>query len=226
MNTRMWIQIKLLWKFLKFYLFIYFKDVWAGSASTVFFSFVQYCSFVYSVVDLFCCHFSNFNTFFSGALCSKCSPPEDVFKVIFWLGYCNSMMNPVIYGFSSKEFKRAFRNILTCKCRQKSHSFKQIQRYSFYDHQERSNSNFSSPNEKMKAFKNNISEDCLEERESDSGTPSLRSHRNPDLDLNYLPLGKCYLTANAPSFDSESVSISDNVLEELREEQQKPTDDE
>ena len=42
----MWIQIKLLWKILEFYLYIYFKDVWAGSTSTVCFSFVQYCSFI------------------------------------------------------------------------------------------------------------------------------------------------------------------------------------
>lgn len=53
MNTRMWIQIKPFWKCLRFYLYIYFKDVWAGSASTVCFSFVQYCSFVYSVVGCF-----------------------------------------------------------------------------------------------------------------------------------------------------------------------------
>lgn len=153
-------------------------------------------------------------------MCSKCSPPEDLFKVIFWLGYCNSMMNPVIYGFSSKEFKRAFRNILSCKCR-KSQRFRQIQRYSFYDHHERSNSNFSSPNEKMKSLKLNVSNDFI--RESDSGTPSLRSHQNADLDLNYLPPhDKSFLSTNPQSFDSESVSISDNVLEDLREEQQKP----
>lgn len=165
------------------------------------------------------CWFPFFLVLPLGALCSKCSPPEDLFKVIFWLGYCNSMMNPVIYGFSSKEFKRAFRNILGCKCR-KSQRFKQIQRYSFYDHHERSNSNFSSPNEKIKSLKHNISDDCM--RESDSGTPSLRSHRNADLDLNYLPPSdKCYLSTNPQSFDSESVSISDNVLEELKEEQQK-----
>lgn len=163
-----------------------------------------------------------FDVFFllSGALCSECSPPEDLFKVIFWLGYCNSMMNPVIYGFSSKEFKRAFRNILSCKCR-KSQRFRQIQRYSFYDHHERSNSNFSSPNEKMKSLKLNVSNDFI--RESDSGTPSLRSHQNADLDLNYLPPhDKSFLSTNPQSFDSESVSISDNVLEDLREEQQKP----
>lgn len=166
------------------------------------------------------CWFPFFLVLPLGALCSKCSPPEDLFKVIFWLGYCNSMMNPVIYGFSSKEFKRAFRNILSCKCK-KSQRFRQIQRYSFYDHHERSNSNFSSPNEKMKSLKLNVSNDFI--RESDSGTPSLRSHQNADLGLNYLPPhDKSFLSTNPQSFDSESVSISDNVLEDLREEQQKP----
>lgn len=73
----------------------------------------------------------------------------------------------------------------------------------------------------MKSLKLNVSNDFI--RESDSGTPSLRSHQNADLDLNYLPSqDKSFLSTNPQSFDSESVSISDNVLEDLREEQQKP----
>ncbi|KAK3095315.1 hypothetical protein FSP39_013127 [Pinctada imbricata] len=52
-----------------------------------------------------------------GVLCQECHIPDLLFKVIFWLGYCNSMMNPVIYGFSSREFKRAFKKILHCQHR-------------------------------------------------------------------------------------------------------------
>ncbi|ESO99050.1 hypothetical protein LOTGIDRAFT_142302, partial [Lottia gigantea] len=54
-----------------------------------------------------------------GSLCPVCEIPEDLFKVIFWLGYCNSLMNPVIYACSSREFKRAFKRILTCKFRRR-----------------------------------------------------------------------------------------------------------
>lgn len=40
-----------------------------------------------------------------------------MFKVVFWLGYFNSCLNPIIYPCSSKEFKRAFVRILGCQCR-------------------------------------------------------------------------------------------------------------
>ncbi|XP_073423955.1 alpha-1B adrenergic receptor [Dendrobates tinctorius] len=42
-------------------------------------------------------------------------PPIIVQKVIFWLGYFNSCLNPIIYPCSSKEFKRAFIRILKCQ---------------------------------------------------------------------------------------------------------------
>ncbi|XP_041121546.1 alpha-1B adrenergic receptor-like [Polyodon spathula] len=45
--------------------------------------------------------------------------PDTVFKVIFWLGYFNSCLNPIIYPCSSKEFKRAFLRILKCQCRRR-----------------------------------------------------------------------------------------------------------
>ncbi|MEQ2185121.1 hypothetical protein GOODEAATRI_014964 [Goodea atripinnis] len=38
---------------------------------------------------------------------------------IFWLGYFNSCINPMIYPCSSKEFQRAFTRILKCQCHQK-----------------------------------------------------------------------------------------------------------
>lgn len=40
-----------------------------------------------------------------------------MFNVVFWLGYFNSCLNPIIYPCSSKEFKRAFLRILGCQCR-------------------------------------------------------------------------------------------------------------
>lgn len=52
----------------------------------------------------------------TGSLFSALKPPETIFKVIFWLGYFNSCLNPIIYPCSSKEFKRAFIQILRCQC--------------------------------------------------------------------------------------------------------------
>ncbi|RWS31057.1 putative G-protein coupled receptor No9-like protein [Leptotrombidium deliense] len=42
--------------------------------------------------------------------------PEIVLTIFYWLGYFNSAVNPVIYGLFSRDFRRAFKNIV-CKCR-------------------------------------------------------------------------------------------------------------
>ncbi|XP_063303849.1 alpha-1B adrenergic receptor [Pelobates fuscus] len=49
-------------------------------------------------------------------------PPETLRKVIFWLGYFNSCINPIIYPCSSKEFKRAFIRILKCQWGSRRHA--------------------------------------------------------------------------------------------------------
>uniref|UniRef100_A0AAQ5XCM6 G-protein coupled receptors family 1 profile domain-containing protein n=1 Tax=Amphiprion ocellaris TaxID=80972 RepID=A0AAQ5XCM6_AMPOC len=41
-----------------------------------------------------------------GSFNSSLRPPETFFKVIFWLGYFNSCLNPVIYPCYSREFKQ------------------------------------------------------------------------------------------------------------------------
>nr|8THK_R Chain R, Endolysin,Alpha-1A adrenergic receptor [synthetic construct]8THL_R Chain R, Endolysin,Alpha-1A adrenergic receptor [synthetic construct] len=43
-------------------------------------------------------------------------PSETVFKIVFWLGYLNSCINPIIYPCSSQEFKKAFQNVLRIQC--------------------------------------------------------------------------------------------------------------
>ncbi|KAM4621302.1 alpha-1A adrenergic receptor-like [Polymixia lowei] len=45
--------------------------------------------------------------------------PDLLFKVIFWLGYFNSCLNPIIYPCYSREFKLAFIRILRCQCHQR-----------------------------------------------------------------------------------------------------------
>ncbi|XP_050399281.1 alpha-1A adrenergic receptor [Patella vulgata] len=78
------------------------------------------------------CWFPFFFVLPLGSLCPVCEIPEDLFKVIFWLGYCNSLMNPVIYACSSREFKRAFKRILTCQFRRRPRAFlnEQVERSS------------------------------------------------------------------------------------------------
>lgn len=54
-----------------------------------------------------------------GSFFPALKPSEVVFKVIFWLGYFNSCINPVIYPCSSKEFQRAFTRLLRCQCQRR-----------------------------------------------------------------------------------------------------------
>ncbi|NXC44928.1 5HT1A protein, partial [Penelope pileata] len=47
---------------------------------------------------------------------SKCYMPEWLGAVINWLGYSNSLLNPVIYAYFNKDFQSAFKKIIKCKC--------------------------------------------------------------------------------------------------------------
>ncbi|XP_048359805.1 5-hydroxytryptamine receptor 1A [Sphaerodactylus townsendi] len=52
-------------------------------------------------------------------LCAGCHMPEWLGAVINWLGYSNSLLNPVIYAYFNKDFQSAFKKIIKCKfCRQ------------------------------------------------------------------------------------------------------------
>ncbi|CAH4035343.1 unnamed protein product [Pieris brassicae] len=46
------------------------------------------------------------------AACRWCVIPGSAFAIAFWLGYMNSVLNPVIYTIFNKDFRRAFRRIL------------------------------------------------------------------------------------------------------------------
>lgn len=61
-----------------------------------------------------CCWLPFFTMYLIRAFCPACIQPL-LFSVLFWLGYCNSAINPLIYALFSKEFRLAFTNII-CKC--------------------------------------------------------------------------------------------------------------
>ncbi|XDV37025.1 hypothetical protein PO909_006716 [Leuciscus waleckii] len=42
------------------------------------------------------------------------SVPEQLWAACLWLGYINSMLNPILYAFLNKSFRRAFLIILCC----------------------------------------------------------------------------------------------------------------
>ncbi|XP_009993923.1 PREDICTED: histamine H2 receptor-like [Chaetura pelagica] len=41
----------------------------------------------------------------------------DTFKIITWLGYCNSTINPMLYAFLNRDFQRALKKLLVCRHR-------------------------------------------------------------------------------------------------------------
>uniref|UniRef100_A0A3Q0RSE7 Adrenoceptor alpha 1B n=1 Tax=Amphilophus citrinellus TaxID=61819 RepID=A0A3Q0RSE7_AMPCI len=67
-------------------------------------------------------------------------PPETFFKVIFWLGYFNSCLNPIIYPCYSREFKQAFIRILRCRWKRKRQGWQAYCNYR--GHQGSNNSSF------------------------------------------------------------------------------------
>ncbi|KYO29515.1 alpha-1D adrenergic receptor [Alligator mississippiensis] len=75
------------------------------------------------------CWFPFFFVLPFGSFFPSLKPSDMVFKVIFWLGYFNSCVNPLIYPCSSKEFKRAFIRLLKCQCRRRRRPLWRV-----YDH--------------------------------------------------------------------------------------------
>ncbi|CAJ0575513.1 unnamed protein product, partial [Mesorhabditis spiculigera] len=57
------------------------------------------CSFLFCWLPFFILYLFNFK-------CANCIPGMAI-DLASWLGYCNSMLNPIIYSFTVKEFKRS-----------------------------------------------------------------------------------------------------------------------
>lgn len=76
------------------------------------------------IVGLFIlCWLPFFTMYVVRAFCDNCIQPL-LFSILFWLGYCNSAVNPMIYALFSKDFRFAFKQII-CKCFCSGHRFKQ-----------------------------------------------------------------------------------------------------
>ena len=45
----------------------------------------------------------------------SCFMPDQLMAVISWLGYSNSLLNPIIYAYFNKDFQSAFKKIMKCK---------------------------------------------------------------------------------------------------------------
>ncbi|KAJ1522849.1 hypothetical protein ONE63_001997 [Megalurothrips usitatus] len=43
-----------------------------------------------------------------------CYTPDIVIAVLFWIGYFNSALNPLIYAYFNRDFREAFKNTLQC----------------------------------------------------------------------------------------------------------------
>ncbi|XP_072410168.1 alpha-2B adrenergic receptor [Chiloscyllium punctatum] len=79
-------------------------------------------TFVLSVVigGFVVCWFPFFFSYSLTAICpATCSVPSSIFKFFFWIGYCNSSLNPVIYTIFNQDFRMAFKKIL---CREQRRS--------------------------------------------------------------------------------------------------------
>ncbi|XP_072289357.1 alpha-2B adrenergic receptor [Eucyclogobius newberryi] len=59
------------------------------------------------------CWFPFFFSYSLQAVCpNTCVIPGPLFTFFFWIGYCNSSLNPVIYTIFNKDFRKAFKKIL------------------------------------------------------------------------------------------------------------------
>ena len=64
------------------------------------------------------CWFPFFTIYLVGAFCHSCVS-EIVFAVFFWLGYCNSALNPCIYALFARDFRSAFTRLVFCQRRKR-----------------------------------------------------------------------------------------------------------
>lgn len=57
-----------------------------------------------------------FNRYIITSLCDTCECGDIVVAVVFWIGYFNSALNPLIYAYFNRDFRAAFRKTLESCC--------------------------------------------------------------------------------------------------------------
>lgn len=67
------------------------------------------------------CWLPFFTWYLTVTLCAdRCPPtPDGVVAMLFWTGYANSALNPVIYACFNRDFREAFRRLLGCRNRRR-----------------------------------------------------------------------------------------------------------
>ena len=65
------------------------------------------------VIGVFiCCWLPFFIVYIITGVCTNCKVTHVTFQVLTWLGWCNSILNPLIYTIFNLDFRNAFRKIL------------------------------------------------------------------------------------------------------------------
>ena len=61
------------------------------------------------------CWLPFFTWYLTDSICQDlCNPPKVLISALFWVGYTNSALNPVIYACFNRDFRNAFRKLLGC----------------------------------------------------------------------------------------------------------------
>ncbi|XP_035682235.1 alpha-2C adrenergic receptor-like [Branchiostoma floridae] len=60
------------------------------------------------------CWYPFFQLYPIKVLCKTCHVPDELFGFWFWVGYCNSALNPIIYTVFNVDFRKVVVRILTC----------------------------------------------------------------------------------------------------------------
>ncbi|XP_055380911.1 octopamine receptor beta-1R-like isoform X2 [Condylostylus longicornis] len=58
------------------------------------------------------CWLPFFLWYITSSLCDECMTPKIVVGILFWIGYFNSALNPIIYAYFNREFRAAFKKTL------------------------------------------------------------------------------------------------------------------
>ncbi|XP_055922976.1 octopamine receptor beta-1R-like [Eupeodes corollae] len=64
------------------------------------------------------CWLPFFLWYITSSLCDSCNTPRIVVCILFWIGYFNSALNPIIYAYFNREFRIAFKKTLQSCCPQ------------------------------------------------------------------------------------------------------------